>query len=200
MIGKKWDDTRLQNLQKTCGDCTNRRYRSQHFSLCFFACGAWRGQYRNGHSNRRACLERSGGREWSELCGVSPPHGERECLRGFAPARRGSFALLRTGSFVSAKGSKTMGAQARPFGCLCHSPEWFGLRNSLRSNSPRLSTRKFGTAAQPRLQAPSTWRHGWRCFLPSVIPDSIGDPRSLLFPVFAKRTTLDPRRLPGSIL
>ena len=145
MIGKKWNDTRLQNLQKTWGDCTNRRYRSQHFSLCFFACGAWRGQYRNGHSNRRACLERSGGREWSELCGVSPPHGERECLRGFAPARRDPF--------VSAKGSKTMGAQARPFGCLCHSPEWFGLRNSLRSNSPR-PQRKFGTAAQPRLQAP----------------------------------------------
>ena len=42
-------------------------------------------------------------------CGVSPPHGERECLRGFAPARRDPF--------VSAKGSKTMGAQARPFGC-----------------------------------------------------------------------------------
>ena len=67
-------------------------------------------------------------------------------MRGFAPARRDPF--------VSAKGSKTMGAQARPFGCLCHSPEWFGLRNSLRSNSPR-PQRKFGTAAQPRLQAPS---------------------------------------------
>ena len=37
-------------------------------------------------------------------------------------------------------------------------------------------------------------------FFPSVIPDSIGDPRSLLLPVFAKRTTLDPRRLTGSIL
>ena len=124
-------------------------------------------------------------------CGVSPLDDERECSRGFAPARRGSFALLRTGSFVSAKGSKTRGARARPFGCLCLCPEWFGLRNSLRSNSPRLQL-EFGTAAQPRLQAPSTWRHGWRCFLPSVIPGSIGDRGSLLLPVFAKRTTLDP--------
>ena len=34
-----------------------------------------------------------------------------------------------------------------------------GLRNSLRSNSPRPQI-KFGTAAQPRLQAPWKWRHG----------------------------------------
>ena len=43
-------------------------------------------------------------------------------MRGFAPARRGSFARpvhfvqgkLRTGSFVSAKGPKTIGARAWP--------------------------------------------------------------------------------------
>ena len=141
MIGKKWNDTRLQNLQKTCGDCTNRRCGSQHFSLCFFCV---------------RCVARPI-QEWSfqssGLSGTEWRNGVEEGLWGFAPTRRGSFALLRTGSFVSAKGPKTRGAQARPFGCLCHSPEWFGLRNSLRSHSPRLQL-EFGTAAQPRLQAP----------------------------------------------
>ncbi len=47
-------------------------------------------------------------------------------MRGFAPARRGSFALLRTGSFVSAKGPKTIGARASPSGCLCPSPGCLG--------------------------------------------------------------------------
>ena len=42
-----------------------------------------------------------------------------------------------------------MGARARPFGCLCPGPERFGLRNSLRSNSPRPHI-GFGTGAQPR--------------------------------------------------
>ena len=54
-----------------------------------------------------------------------------------------------------------MGARAWPFGCLCRSPERFGLRNSLRSNSPRPHI-KFGTAAQPRPQAPSRGARGWR--------------------------------------
>ena len=47
-------------------------------------------------------------------------------MRGLGPARRGSFALLRTGSFVSAKGPKTIGAQAWPFGCLCPGPDCEG--------------------------------------------------------------------------
>ncbi len=46
-----------------------------------------------------------------------------------------------------------MGAQAWPFGCLCLGPEWLGLRNSLRSDSPRPYI-SFGTGAQPRLEAP----------------------------------------------
>ena len=39
-------------------------------------------------------------------------------MRGFAPARRGPF--------VSAKGPKTIGARAWPFGCLCPSPDCLG--------------------------------------------------------------------------
>ena len=46
-----------------------------------------------------------------------------------------------------------MGARAWPFGGLCLGPERFGLRNSLRSDSPRPHI-EFGTGAQPRPQAP----------------------------------------------
>ena len=74
-------------------------------------------------------------------------------LRGFAPARRGPF--------VSAKGPKTIGARAWPSGCLCPSPSVSGLRNSLRSDSPR-PHRGFGTAAQPRPQAPGHGAMRWR--------------------------------------
>ena len=35
----------------------------------------------------------------------------------------------------------------------------FGLRNSLRSDSPRPHI-EFGTGAKPRLEAPWKWRHG----------------------------------------
>ena len=45
-----------------------------------------------------------------------------------------------------------MGARAWPYGCLCPGPERFGLRNSLRSDSPRLHI-EFRTGAQPRPQA-----------------------------------------------
>ena len=45
-----------------------------------------------------------------------------------------------------------MDARAWPSGCLCPGPERFGLRNSLRSDSPRLHI-EFGTGAQPRPQA-----------------------------------------------
>ena len=51
-----------------------------------------------------------------------------------------------------------MGARAWPFGCLCLSPERFGLRNSLRSNSPRpqLEFRDWGAAAPA---GALRWRH-----------------------------------------
>ena len=61
------------------------------------------------------------------------PRTTRGKMWGFGPTRR----ELRTGSFVSAKGPKTIGARAWPFGCLCPSPGYLGLRNSLRSDSPR---------------------------------------------------------------
>ena len=154
MIGKKWNDTRLQNLQKTCGDCTNRRCGSQHFSLCFFCVRCVRGMFFVG---ARRVLRPI--REWSfyssRVSGTEGRKGVEEGLWGVAPTRRDPF--------VSAKGPKTMGAQARPSGCLCLSPEWLGLRNSLRSNSPRPHIR-FGTAAQPRLQAPWIWRQGMARF------------------------------------
>ena len=52
-----------------------------------------------------------------------------------------------------------MGARAWPSaGAFAPGPERLGLRNSLRSNSPRPHI-KFGTRAQPRPQAPWTWRH-----------------------------------------
>ena len=51
-----------------------------------------------------------------------------------------------------------MGARAWPFGCLCPSPERLGLRNSLRSNSPRpqQSSGLGRSLARRRLR----WRHG----------------------------------------
>ena len=85
-----------------------------------------------------------------EGCGVSPPHGEGvECLRGVGPARRGPF--------VSAKGPKTIGARAWPFWCLCPSPERLGLRNSLRSDSPRPPNRFRDRGAAPPAGA-MRWR------------------------------------------
>ena len=54
-----------------------------------------------------------------------------------------------------------MGARAWPFGCLCLGPERFGLRNSLRSDSPRPHI-EFGAGAQPRPQAPWGGAMGWR--------------------------------------
>ena len=62
-------------------------------------------------------------------------------MRGVAPARRGSFArsyaTLRTGSFVSAKGPKTIGARVWPQGVPLPQSRLRGLRNSLRLDSPR---------------------------------------------------------------
>ena len=56
-----------------------------------------------------------------------------------------------------------MGARARPFGCLCPGPERLGLRDSLRSNSPRPHI-EFGTGTQPRPQAPSRGAMEWRAY------------------------------------
>ena len=75
----------------------------------------------NDRLGRAGMTERGRG-----ACGVSAPHAEGGRMWGVAPTRRGSFALLRTGSFVSAKGPKTMGARAWPFGCLCHGPDFLG--------------------------------------------------------------------------
>ena len=48
----------------------------------------------------------------------------REGLAGFRPRTPRFFRLsLKTGSFVSAKGPKTMGAWAWPLGGLCPGPE-----------------------------------------------------------------------------
>ena len=65
-------------------------------------------------------------------------------MRGFASARRGPF--------VSAKGPKTIGARAWPQGVPLPRSRLLGLRNSLRSDSPRLQT-SIGTGAQPRSKA-----------------------------------------------
>ena len=59
-----------------------------------------------------------------EECGVSPPHGEVPSLCS------GQALLFR-------QKDQTMGPGRGPRGCLCPGPERFGLRNSLRSNSPR---------------------------------------------------------------
>ena len=83
---------------------------------------------------------------------------------------------LRTGSFVSAKGPKTIGARAWPFGCLRPGPDCLGCGTRFASfgfaplrsgqalrqaqDSPR-PQRSCGTGAQPRPQAPR--RGGIRC-------------------------------------
>ena len=69
----------------------------------------------------------SGRLRYAEDCGVSPHTTRETALRGVAPARRGPF--------VSAKGPKTIGAQAWPFGSLCPGPGCLGCGNSLRSQT-----------------------------------------------------------------
>ena len=90
-------------------------------------------------------------------------------MRGFAPERRGPF--------VSAKGAKTIRARAWPQGVPLPQSRLLGLRNSLRSDSPR-PQRDFGTGAQPRPQAP---RHGLCMFSHRRSPitnveDRLGEP------------------------
>ena len=82
----------------------------------------------------------------------------RESMRGFAPTRRGSFDRLRTGSFVSAKGPKTIGARAWPQGVPLPQSRSLGLRNSLRSDSPAPHQGRDCGAATPA--GAKTWRHG----------------------------------------
>ena len=73
-------------------------------------------------------------------------------MRGFGPARRGPF--------VSAKGPKTIGARAWPFrGVPLPQARLLGLRNSLRSDSPRPSTRSRDWGAASPAGA-MRWRHG----------------------------------------
>ena len=85
-----------------------------------------------------------------------------------------------------------MGARAWPSGCyrlsLATVPlprsRLLGLRNSLRSDSPRPHI-EFGTGAQPRPQAPCLDRHGGLSLhktktldpLLDWIPDQVGDKR-----------------------
>ena len=70
-----------------------------------------------------------------------------------ANGRAWGFAPTRRGPFVSAKGPKTIGARAWPQGVPLPQSRLLGLRNSLRSDSPRLQP-GFGTEAQPRPKAP----------------------------------------------
>ena len=68
-------------------------------------------------------------------------------MRGFAPTRRGSFdpstsSGLRTGSFVSAKGPKTIGARAWPHGVPLPQSRFLGLPST--SGALRLTLRMNG--------------------------------------------------------
>ena len=63
-------------------------------------------------------------------------------MRGFAPTRRGSFDKLRTGSFVSAKGPKTIGARAWPHGVPLPQSRLLGLPST--SGALRLTLRMNG--------------------------------------------------------
>ena len=66
-------------------------------------------------------------------------------LRGFGPARRGSFCF--------GKRTQNHGRPGVALGGPLPRSRRLGLRNSLRSDSPRPQTR-IGTGAQPRPQAP----------------------------------------------
>ena len=104
---------------------------------------------------------RRGGRN---ACGVSPPHGEREVLRGFAPARRDPF--------VSAKGPKTIGARAWPFGFLCPSPDFLGCGTRFAQTvlAPQLISGLGRSLARRRLEVAPFDGAGYEClYLPSPL-------------------------------
>ena len=88
-----------------------------------------------------AATHDAGGR--GNICVVAAPRDERGRMRGFVPARRDPF--------VSAKGPKTMGAQAWPFGCLCPGPEGLGC-----------GTRFAQTVLAPTLNSGPGRSHAWR--------------------------------------
>ena len=66
---------------------------------------------------------------------------------GCRPRDEVPSTTLRTGSFVSAKGPKTIGARAWPQGVPLPQSRLLGLRNSLRSDSPR-----------PQIESSDLWR------------------------------------------
>ena len=82
--------------------------------------------------------------------------------RGFAPARRGPFVAGHLPVFPLTLPSPSRGegykARARPSGCLCPSPRLLGLRNSLRSDSPRPHI-GFGTGGAATPAGAMRWRH-----------------------------------------
>ena len=78
-----------------------------------------------------------------------------------------------------------MGARAWRYKCLCYQSRLLGLRNSLRSDSPRPQL-DFGTGAQPRPQAPGGGAMRWRGYECLYLP----------YPLLTKegkRKALDPR-------
>ncbi len=88
-------------------------------------------------------------------CGVSAPHDEGTGIAGFRPrTTRGrglwGFGPTRRGPFVSAKGPKTSGARAwPPEGVPVPRSLVCGLRNSLRSDSPRHQMAWTGPGRSP---------------------------------------------------
>ena len=87
------------------------------------------------------------------------PARRGEAMWGVAPTRRGSFDYAQDRLFCFGKRTQNHGRPGVALWVPLPQSRRFGLRNSLRSDSPRLHI-GFGTAAQPRPQAPSTWRHG----------------------------------------
>ena len=70
-------------------------------------------------------------------------------MRGFAPARRGTF--------VSAKVPKTISARAQPYGKLRHDTKLNGC--ATRSAQTMLAKEvEFGAAAKPHSKAGSNWK------------------------------------------
>ena len=72
---------------------------------------------------------------------------------GFAPTRRGSFDYAQDRSFCFGKRTQNHWRPGVTLRVPLPQSRLLGLRNSLRSDSPR-PHRGFGTAAQPRPQAP----------------------------------------------
>ncbi len=93
-----------------------------------------------------------------------PTPGDGEILAGFRPRTARSFCFGKRTQNQGRPGAALWGPLPRS--------RRLGLRNSLRSNSPRLHIR-FGTGAQPRPQAPSCGAMGWRA---TNAPSSVAAP------------------------